>query len=96
MSVEFEGTNSSPVVLFHLGRGLRCVVQRDGVVVAVRLAELVGLLNQIEVELELTATIIGEGNNLAKEVQIQSHGLAWHKQEGIAYQIDPRRTEAIV
>lgn len=58
--------------------------------------EFTRLRNQVEMELEITTTLIGNNDSLQKEVKILGRCLVWHRDIGVSYEADPRHAEVIV
>ena len=68
----FSIGKASPVLFHHPQRGLKCLVHGDDFVVSGEPVDLVWMRNELESNLEINATMLGDGPGMAKEVK------TWH------------------
>lgn len=94
--LNFRTGKSPRVVLYHKARYLRCLVHGDDFVASGPLSELIQLRNQIENELEVATTIMGEDASLAKDIKILGRRRVWPPGVGISYGADPRRARVLI
>ena len=95
-ALSFSIGKASSVVFCHPQRSLKCLVHGDDFVVSGEPVDLVWMRNELESELEINITILGDGPGMSKEVKILNRKLWWHDGVGISYEAEPRRAEAII
>ena len=82
----------SPVLFCHHQRSLKCLVNGDDFVVSGEPVELVSMRNELESQLEIDATILGDAPGMSKEVKILNSMLCWNDGVGISFE----HAEAII
>ena len=87
---------ASPVLFCHPQRSLKCLVHGDDFVVSREPVNLVWMRNELESELELNTTILGDEPGMSKEVKILNRKLCWHDGIGISCEADQKHAEAII
>ena len=68
----------------------------DDFVVSGEPVDFVWMRNELESELEINTTILGDGPGMSKEVKILNRKLCWHDGVGISYEADQKHAEATI
>ena len=73
---------------------LKCLLHGDDFVVSREPVDLVWVRNELESELEMNITILGDGPGMVKEVKILNRKLCWHDGAEISCEADKKHEEA--
>ena len=92
----FSIGKASPVLFCHPQRSLKCLVHGDDFVVSGKPVDLVWMRNELESNLEINTTILGDEKGMSKEVKTMNRKLCWHDGVGISYEADHKHAEAII
>ena len=86
----FSIGKASPVLFCHPQRSLKCLVHGDDFVVSGEPVDLVWMRNELESQLEINTTILGDEPGMSKEVKILYRKLCWHDGAGISFEADKK------
>ena len=88
----FKQGKASPCVFWHWQRDVKALVHGNDFVSCGEGTELEWLCKVLKEKFETKMTMVGGGDDLAKEAGVLSQTVRWHPRKGITYEADRRQS----